>query len=73
MSPTAGCCFSTSFFSKQEIACHSLLFHYKGEGFTCDLSAREPLLLSELENPERIPALCGNVTLDAHFSPRLVL
>lgn len=28
------------FFSKQEIACHSLLLHYKGEGFTCDLSAK---------------------------------
>lgn len=57
------------FFSKQETACHSLLFHYKGEGFTCDLSAREPLLLSTLENLERIPALCGNVTLGAHFNP----
>lgn len=30
-------------FYEQEIACHSLLLHYKGEGFTCDLSAREPL------------------------------
>ena len=39
------------FFYKQEIACHSLLLHYKGEGFTCDLSAREPLVHSGLENP----------------------
>lgn len=30
------------------------LFHYKGEGFTCDLSAREPLVSSRRENLERI-------------------
>lgn len=49
--------FHLFFFSKQEIACHSLLSHYKGEGFTCDLSAKEALLLGTLENPEWIPAL----------------
>ena len=45
-------CICVVFFNKQEIACHSLLLHYKGEGFTCDLSAREPLDDSMTQKPE---------------------
>lgn len=65
--------FPPLFFSKQEIACHSLLSHYKGEGFTCDLSAKEALLLGTLENPEWIPALRANIALGARFNPCLTL
>lgn len=58
----------TSLFYKQEIACHSLLLHYKGEGFTCDLSAREPLVCSWMENLERSPALHAGVRNSSRFS-----
>lgn len=49
----------TLFFYEQEIACHSLLLHYKGEGFTCDLSARKPLVCGWPENLERSRAMHG--------------
>ncbi len=49
------------FFYEQEIACHSLLLHYKGEGFTCDLSAREPLVCGWPENLERSRAMHGGL------------
>lgn len=59
-------------FYKQEIACHSLLFHYKGEGFTCDLSAREPLVRSRLENVEwsSVHHVCESASLR---SPSILL
>lgn len=65
MSPTARRFF---FFNKKEIACHSLLFHYKGEGFTCDLSAREPLVCSRLENLKWSCVLHASVLNGAHFT-----
>lgn len=36
-----------------------MLLHYKGEGFTCDLSATEPLVHGTVENPDWSPALHG--------------
>lgn len=68
MSPTGRRSSYVFFFNKKEIACHSLLFHYKGEGFTCDLSAREPLVCSRMENPKWSPVLHVSVRHSFHFS-----
>lgn len=61
------------FSNKKEIACHSLLFHYKGEGFTCDLSAREPLVRSRMENLKWSPEYHAGVGHSCHVSLPSVL